>query len=97
MDEVYGKYVTMAHGNEYQILQEKAFDTFLTLCIIVAAGGFINMLKSVFHPKFQEEFLGMDLNTKSCIISVPNKKWEKSCDLIMYTKEKLTLLHLEVQ
>ena len=73
--EVKNKYMTIQDGN-YEEIQNMALDTFLTLCIIVSAGGFINMAKSSFKPKFVEEFLGMIIDTKTCVISVPDGKWE---------------------
>ena len=84
--EVKDKYLTIQNGNSE--LQQKAMDTFLTLCIIVAAGGFINMSKSTFRPKFQEEFLGMNLNTETCVISVPDHKWEKFQEMVTVMLEK---------
>ena len=83
--EVSDKYKETAQQigkSNYEEIQDMAFDTFLTLCIIVAAGGFINMAKSTFKPKFVEEFLGMMINTKNCVISVPKEKWEKFQEMV---------------
>lgn len=55
--------------------QDLARNMFLALLILVAAGGFINLAKSVFKPEFEQEFLGMHLNAKYCIVSVTEEKW----------------------
>lgn len=86
--EVKDKYITIVNGITSEEIQDAALDTFLTLCIIVAAGGFINMSKSSFRPKFVEEFLGMMLNTKECVISVPKEKWEKFMVMVNTMLEK---------
>ena len=86
--EVKDKYMTIANGKDYEQFQDMALDTFLTLCIIVAAGGFINMSKSTFKPKFVEEFLGMILDTSKCVISVPQEKWENFIKMIQVMLEK---------
>ena len=49
--------------------------TFLIVLLILASGGFINMLKSNFTPVFTDEFLGMDIDTTTCTVSVPERKW----------------------
>ena len=53
-----------------------ARSTYLVLLLVIATGGFVNMAKSNFDPTMSDEFLGMDLNTKDCIVSIPTKKWE---------------------
>ena len=57
--------------------QDLARNMFLALIILVAAGGFINLEKSVFKPSYEQEFLGMHLNAKRCIVSVTEEKWAR--------------------
>ena len=47
---------------------------FLIVLVILSSGGFINMLKSNFEPVFKDEFLGMDIDTTTCTVSVPERK-----------------------
>ena len=51
--------------------------TYLVVMLILSVGGFINMRKSQFTPSFEEEFLGMIINSESCTVRVPERKWEK--------------------
>ena len=71
--------------------------TYLVVLLIIASGGFINMLKSNFTPTFKDEFLGMIVDTKTCTVSVPERKWKKlQDDLKQYQKQRtLTLQQLE--
>ena len=71
------KYENYHNMGNIEDLQDTALDTFLSLIIIVAGGGFINMEKSIFNPKFEEEFLGMKINSKICEISIPEDKWKR--------------------
>ena len=58
--------------------------TLLIVLIILASGGFINMLKSNFTPVFTDEFLGMDIDTRTCTVSVPDRKWEELQSLLTF-------------
>ena len=49
-------------------------NSFLVTLLILASGGFINMIKSNFDPVFQDEFLGMNIDTTTCTVSVPDRK-----------------------
>ena len=86
------------HINGRKIDPDLGRNTYLVVLLIIASGGFINMLKSRFEPTFEEEFLGMDLNTKTCTVSVPDRKWKKlQEDLEKYQKQKtITLNELEI-
>ena len=65
------------------------FNTFLVVLLIISSGGFINLKKSNFTPTTQDEFLGMNLNTETCTISIPDKKWEKLMnDLAFWSLQK---------
>ena len=56
---------------------------FLTSLLCIASGGFISITKSDFTPKSSQEFLGLELNTKKCVISVPLRKWNKFKKIIV--------------
>ena len=70
---------------------------FLTSMLCVASGGFISLTKSDFEPKQIQEFLGLQLNTQACEISVPKRKWEKFVTIIqsVISAEKCTFEQLE--
>ena len=70
---------------------------FLTLLALGAAGGFINLAKSQFEPTYELEFLGMNLNVKSCIVSVPEEKWTRFQNFIKMLEDRgwFTLQELE--
>lgn len=72
-------------------------NTYLVVLMILASGGFINMLKSNFDPTFTDEFLGLNIDTKTCVVSIPDRKWTKlQKDLEMFQKQKtMTLQELE--
>ena len=57
--------------------QDLARNMFLSLIMLVAAGGFINLEKSVFKPAYEQEFLGMHVNARQCIVSVTEEKWTR--------------------
>ena len=78
--------------------QDNAFETFLALIAIVAGGGFMNMEKSIFNPTFEEQFLGMQLNSQICEITVPLEKWQRFQGLLetMLKNGQTTLTELEV-
>ena len=68
--------------------------TYLVVLLIIASGGFINMLKSNFVPTFEDEFLGMIVNTETCTVSVPERKWTKlQNDLEKFQKQQTITLH----
>ena len=92
------KYENYHRNENVEDLQDTAFETFLALLIIVAGGGFINMAKSVFKPVFEEQFLGMKINSKICEISVPEDKWIRFQERLqeMLQAEHTTLTKLEV-
>ena len=50
---------------------------FLTSLLCVAGGGFVSLDKSDFEPKTIQEFLGLQIDTSLCEISVPKLKWER--------------------
>ena len=52
-------------------------NSFVTAALVIAKGGFISLEKSDFDPKHAQEFLGLHLDTKNCIISVPQAKWNR--------------------
>ena len=66
--------------------------------IIVAGGGFVNMSKSIFKPTYEEQFLGMKINSKICEISIPEDKWKRFQESLwsMIEAEITTLTELEV-
>ena len=72
-------------------------NTFLVVLLILSGGGFINLEKSQFKPTLQDEFLGMNLNTESCTISVPKEKWDRFQQEIVDILEakQITLERLE--
>ena len=53
----------------------------LSMLIITAAGGMISLAKSNLEGSTKERFLGMELSTPTCEISVPEDKWLKFRDL----------------
>ena len=55
---------------------------FLTSMLCIASGGFISLTKSDFEPKKVQEFLGLQLDTNICQISVPLNKWTKFVKII---------------
>ena len=77
--------------------QRSAKNMFLTLLALGAAGGFINLAKSQFEPTYELEFLGMILNAKTCIVSVPEEKWNRFQQLIRTLEDRnwFTLHELE--
>ena len=72
-------------------------NTYLVVLMILASGGFINMLKSNFDPTFTDEFLGMNIDTRTCTVSIPDRKWEKlQIDLKKFQQQThLSLQELE--
>ena len=52
-------------------------NSFVTSALVIAKGGFISLEKSDFDPKFAQDFLGLHLDTKNCVISVPKAKWDR--------------------
>ena len=90
-------FVTGVTKEESLRQQKLGKNIFLSLLVLVAAGGFLNLKKSVFEPKFEQEFLGMNLNTKDCIVSVPNEKWERFLEKVKLIEErgKFTLEEIE--
>ena len=69
--------MTKVTKEEIEKEQDLARNMYLALLALVAAGGFLNLTKSVFIPSFQQEFLGMNLDTRHCIVSVPEEKWAR--------------------
>ena len=72
--------------------------TFLSILVLIATGAYLNLEKSIFTPTHKEEFLGMTLNSKTCVISIPEKKLIAFRELILdiETSEKCTLEQLEI-
>ena len=56
-------------------------NSILSMLIITAAGGMISLSKSFLEGRQKEKFLGMNLNTTTCEISVPDDKWFKFREL----------------
>ena len=77
--------------------QKLGKNIFLSLLVLVAAGGFLNLRKSVFEPKFKQEFLGMNLDTEKCIVSVPEDKWKRFLEQIQMIESRghFTLQEIE--
>ena len=92
------KYESYHLSENLEQLQDTALDTFLSLLIIVAGGGFVNMSKSIFKPTYEEQFLGMKINSKICEISIPADKWKRFQESLwtMIEAEYATLTELEV-
>ena len=86
------------HLNGEEIDPKLGRSTYLVVLLIIASGGFINMKKSQFVPTFEDEFLGMIINSKDCTVRVPERKWEKlQADLKKYqNSDTMTLGELEV-
>ena len=63
--------------NENSVINGVPRNSFVTSALVIAKGGFISLEKSDFDPKYAQEFLGLHLDTKNCVISVPIAKWER--------------------
>ena len=50
---------------------------FLTSLLCVMGGGFVSLDKSDFEPKTVQEFLGIQIDTNTCEVSVPKEKWDR--------------------
>ena len=59
-------------------------NAFCTTALVIASGGVVSIEKSDLVPKKKQEFLGLDLNTETCEISVPPKKWITFQELIIF-------------
>ena len=59
-----------------------AISAFIVACASICVGGFISMEKSDFEPKHAQQFLGLNLDTKTGTISVPEHKWKIFRDTI---------------
>lgn len=72
--------------------------TFFTILILIASGAYLNLEKSIFTPTKSEEFLGMHLNSKDCIISIPTDKLKRLRELALKVElaGKCTLNELEI-
>ena len=72
-------------------------NSILSMQIITAAGGMISLNKSHLDGRTKEKFLGMNLSTPNCEISVPDDKWTKFRDLTtkLLTTNKILLKDLE--
>ena len=90
-------FLTNVTKEESMKRQKMGKNIFLSLLVLVAAGGFLNLKKSVFEPKFKQEFLGMDLDTEKCIVSVPDNKWKRFIELVeaIEKKKEFTLEEIE--
>ena len=55
---------------------------FMGTLLIIASGGYISIKKSEFRPKTKTEFLGLNIDTVTCEVSVPLHKWQKLSALI---------------
>ena len=62
-------------------------NSFVTSALVIAKGGFISIEKSDFDPKFAQDFLGLHLDTKNCVISVPVAKWDRFRTLLEHFLE----------
>ena len=63
-------------------------NAFCTTALVIASGGVVSIEKSDLVPKKKQEFLGLDLNTETCEISVPPKKWITFQELIIFYLEQ---------
>ena len=63
--------------NEQTMVNGVPRNSFVTAALVISKGGFISLEKSDFDPKFAQDFLGLHLDTKNCIISVPKAKWDR--------------------
>ena len=81
-------FLTNVNKEESFKIQKRGKNIFLSLLILVAAGGFLNLRKSIFEPAFEQEFLGMNLNTKDCIVSVPKDKWKRFMEQIQKIEDR---------
>ena len=90
-------FLTDVNNEESFGIQKLGKNMFLTLLVLVAAGGFLNLKKSVFQPMYKQEFLGMNLDVENCIISVPDEKWKRFMDYIAKIEKRgwFTLQELE--
>ena len=72
-------------------------NAFCTTALVIASGGVVSIEKSDLVPKKKQEFLGLDLNTETCEISVPPKKWIIFQELILriLTQGSCTFKELE--
>ena len=72
--------------------------TFLSILVLIASGAYLNLEKSIFTPTDKEEFLGMHLNSKDCIISIPQDKLKRFRELALRIEQegKCTLSELEI-
>ena len=72
--------------------------TFLTILVLISSGAYLNLEKSIFTPTSAEEFLGMHLNSKDCIISIPDDKLKRFRELALKIElaGKCTLNELEI-
>ena len=68
--------------NENSLINGVPQNCFLTSLLCIAGGSFLSITKSDFTPKKVQEFLGLQLDTRTCQISVPIKKWEKFSKLV---------------
>ena len=90
-------FLTNVNKEESFKQQKLGKNMYLTLLALVAAGGFLNLKKSVFEPMYNQEFLGMDLDVKNCIVSVPKTKWDRFLEYIKKIEDRgwFTLQEIE--
>ena len=68
--------------NEESIINNVPKNCFMTSMLCIASGSFLSIAKSDFEPKKVQEFLGLQLDTHACEISVPINKWKKFVTLV---------------
>ena len=83
--------------NRHTIYKGVPKNCFVTSMLCIATGSFLSISKSDFEPKKVQEFLGLTLDTRTCEISVPFKKWLKFSNLIfkVWQDQKCTFETLE--
>ena len=57
-------------------------NAFCTTALVISGGGFVSIEKSDLDPKTKQEFLGLNLDTVTCEISVPPHKWKVFVDTV---------------
>ena len=70
---------------------ETSIGGYCLLCLLVAFGGFISMLKSNFKPVQRGRFLGFDIDTVEQTIGVPLEKFTKTVSEIELFIKGLTI------
>lgn len=61
---------------------ETSVENYLLFCLLISFGGYVSMKKSMFIPKYQATFLGLNYDTRRQTVTVPNEKYVKTCKQI---------------